>query len=122
MLGIFMPYNDNEDLVVKHYEEPLYKTIGEDVGGFIEIVRVKLGDRKNVVIVVNDEGVLQGLPLNDVASMLYGSPIFGNAVLMYEGFNEDGEPDIIGIKEEDVLPLLLDMFAIAINSEEIEND
>lgn len=119
MLGILIPFDDNKCLEVKHYEEPLYKTIGEDVGGFIEIVRVKLGDRKNVVIVVNDEGILQDLPLNALASILYGRPIFGNAVLMYEGYNEDGEPDIIGIKDEDVFPLFLDMFAITINSEEI---
>ena len=108
MLGIFIPaqaYN----IEMKNYDEPLYRTVGEDVDGYIEIVHIELGNFKDLVLVVNDEGLLRNLPCNDVASFLYGHYIAGNAVLMREGFNEDGEPDIIGISENEVFDIFLEM-------------
>lgn len=63
----------------KDFSEPAYKSVGEAVGGYIEIVHPK---RLNspYCMVVNDEGLLIGLPPNLHGSYLYctdqhGSPI-----------------------------------------------
>lgn len=87
---------------VKDFAAPLYQSLGEAVGGTIELVRP-------FVMIVNDEGLLLELPLNRLGSILYethkhGSPIVGNIVIMKEGMTSRG-PDIIGLKphEEDAL-------------------
>ena len=46
------------------------------VGGYVERVRCQ-GDRW---LLVNEEGLLCGLPVNTTASVLAGQPIVGNAV------------------------------------------
>ncbi len=51
----------------------------EAVGGWIEIVRPLPGERR-YVLVVNEEGVLKGLPFNPTASVLAGQRIVGPAV------------------------------------------
>lgn len=91
---------------VREYGEPLYKTIGEDVGGYIEIVHPEMLFAP-YVMVVNEEGLLQDLRLNLLGSKLYGTPrhgyaIVGNVVFMKEGINEDGEPDILGLDGGDI--------------------
>lgn len=84
-----------------NFEQPLFKTIGKAVGGYIEIVRLQaLGDPYRMV--VNEEGAVMGLPLNMLASILYGDAIFGNAVIMKEGYDDDGEPDIVGLEENEI--------------------
>lgn len=85
----------------REYGEPLYKTVGNDVGGYIEIVRPKHLPRPYVMI-VNEEGLLLRLPWNMAGSLLYGEGIAGNIVIMREGFTEDGEPDILGLEEDDI--------------------
>lgn len=63
------------------------------------------------VMVVNENGRWYGLPRNHTASILYGcglyhaEPIVGNAVIMKEGF-VDGEPDIIGLDDNDIQYLI----------------
>ncbi|MDP2950072.1 MAG: DUF3846 domain-containing protein [Chloroflexota bacterium] len=55
----------------------------EAVGGFIEIVHLK-GGRRPHIMVINEEGKVHGLPLNEHATSLYdGSPdyIVGNALV-----------------------------------------
>lgn len=89
---------------MKDFGEPLYQTVGEVVGGYIEIVH-PYGLEDPLVMIVNEEGLLKGLSVNPIASYLYrtqehGHPIVGNAVIMQEGMR-DGEPDIIGLEEEE---------------------
>lgn len=93
---------------VKDFAPPLYQSLGEAVGGTIELVRPR-GLARPFVMIVNDEGLLLDLPLNRLGSILYethkhGSPIVGNIVIMKEGMTSSG-PDIIGLdlEEEDVL-------------------
>ena len=93
---------------VKDFAPPLYQSLGEAVGGTIELVRPH-GLARPFVMIVNDEGLLLDLPLNRLGSILYethnhGSPIVGNIVIMKEGMTSNG-PDIIGLdlEEEDVL-------------------
>ena len=67
------------------------------VGGWIEIVP-GMYLPEPLRIICNDEGVLKRLPLNRAASLLYGSGIVGDVLLMAQGWR-DGEPDIVGLTE-----------------------
>lgn len=60
-----------------------------------------------LMMLVNEEGLLEGLPMNTIGSILYGTqihgqPIVGNIVIMKEGW-VNGEPDIVGLEEPDIL-------------------
>lgn len=93
---------------VKDFAEPPYKTIGETVGGYIEIVH-PMGLR-GAVMVVNDDGTIHSLPLNVIGSCLYGTqthriPIVGNVVIMKEGY-VNGERGLIGLEDSEIEPLL----------------
>ena len=94
------------EMRVQEFSEPAHKSIGEAVGGWIEIVRPARLERPYCMI-VNEEGVLLNLPINSFGSFLYGTdthgwPIAGDAVLMKEGYNSDGELDILGLDERDI--------------------
>ena len=91
---------------VQEFSEPAHKSIGDAVGGWIEIVHPKRLEYP-YCMVVNEEGVLRKLPINSFGSFLYGTdthgwPIAGDAVLMKEGYNSDGELDILGLDEQDI--------------------
>lgn len=52
---------------------------------------------------------MYNLPVNMLGSLLYGimvhgGPIYGNAVIMKEGFR-NGEPDVVGLSKRDLLTL-----------------
>jgi hypothetical protein len=51
------------------------------VGGFIELVHAC----KGWILVVNEEGLLRDLPRNNVASIIAGQQIVGNAMLVRDG-------------------------------------
>jgi len=51
------------------------------VGGLVEVVRLPV-EGEDEVMLVNEEGLLQGLPLNLTASMMSGGPIVGNVVVL----------------------------------------
>ena len=90
---------------VEDFEEPLYKTVGSAVGGYIEHVKpARL--RHPYCMIVNEEGRLLDLPLNYVGSYFYGTdqhgePIVGNIVVMKDGYR-NGEPDIVGLDDSEV--------------------
>ena len=91
---------------VLEFGEPAYKTIGKAVDGWIEVVHPK-GLPAPYCMVVNEEGLLRGLPLNLLGSILYetirhGNPIVGNIVPLKEGFSTPGERDFIGLDEDDI--------------------
>lgn len=90
---------------IEEFTAPVYKSIGRAVGGYIEIVHPR-GLTSPYCMVVNEEGLLIGLPLNLLGSTLYdtfrhGNPIVGNIVLLKEGF-VDGERDLIGLDDDDI--------------------
>ena len=100
---------------LKDFAAPLYMSLGEAVGGCIELVNPR-GLPAPYCMVINDEGLLRGLSFNPVGSYLYethkhGSPIVGTVVLMKTGFTSSG-PDIIGLEEEDVVCLQKLLFSI----------
>lgn len=95
---------------VQEYGEPLYRTVGETVGGYIEVVHPK-GLPAPYCMIVNEEGIIQELPVNLMGSILYeshihGSPIVGNIVIMKTGIR-NGEPDIVGLDGDEVAELVL---------------
>lgn len=90
----------------EEYAAPLHESIGKTVGGWIEVVHPKLLPAPYCMI-VNEEGLLLGLPLNLLGSILYerfrhGSPIVGDIVILKEGFTTPGERDFIGLDDEDL--------------------
>ena len=91
---------------VREFNEPAYETIGKAVGGWIEVVHPK-GLPGPFCMVVNEEGLLHGLPLNLFGCILYdtvrhGNPIVGDIVILKEGFTTPGERDFIGLDEDDI--------------------
>ena len=91
---------------VQEFSEPVHRSIGDAVGGWIEVVHPKRLEYP-YCMVVNEEGVLLKLPINSFGSFLYGTdthgwPVAGNAVLMKEVYNSDGELDILGLDEQDI--------------------
>jgi hypothetical protein len=64
------------------------------IGGWIEIVRPRGMERPNVMI-VDEEGLCKGLPINKLGSHLYGGPIAGDILIAREtkeylvGFPDD---------------------------------
>lgn len=66
------------------YEQVLYgsqtqlKQLQDIVGGYIEVVQIGGGE----VAIVNEEGLIHGLPYNQNASMLAGLDLVGTVVIM----------------------------------------
>lgn len=94
------------EMRVQEFSEPAHKSIGDAVGGWIEIVcPVRL--KRPYCMIVNEEGVLLNLPINTFGSSLYGmdyhgNPILGDIVLLKEGIDSDGERDILGLDEQEI--------------------
>lgn len=96
------------EMYIKDFAQPLYETIGKEVGGWIEVVH-PVGLKRapsNLCFVCNEEGLLHNLPLNLFGSVLYGfhihgNPIVGNIVFMREGM-VDGEPDFVDLTDADI--------------------
>lgn len=92
---------DTENRIqLKDFGEPLLDNLQKEVGGYIEVVHPKYLP-EGLCMVVDDEGLLKGSPVNNIASILYGTPehgqpIAGNAVILGEGF-VDGERDFVSL-------------------------
>lgn len=113
MKGIVI--STENQLTVRDFGAPLYKTIGEAVDGWIEIVRPG-GLKSPYVMVVNEEGLIKELPINIAGSILYGtpahgSPIVGNIVIMKEGWTDEGK-DILGLSDEEVVTLTNELVSL----------
>lgn len=70
--------------------EPGLKPMQQIVGGYIEMVSLPIGwDRRGLAVLwVNEEGLLKGLPENELASSLAQQRLVGPALLTGLG-NED---------------------------------
>lgn len=98
-------FTHDEKMYVKEFDRPLYKSVGEVVGGYIEVVHPR-GLREPLCFICNEEGLLEGLPMNLIGSLWYGTqhhghPIVGNIVVMKEGVTEEG-PDIVGLMPDEI--------------------
>jgi len=85
-----------------------YPGIRDLIGGWIEIVRPRLLPPE-LVMIVDEEGLLKELPINLIGTHLYGitapTPIVGPVVIAGEGI-VDGEPDLIGLTDQQCDDLL----------------
>lgn len=86
------------------YDPPHYDVIKEAVGGWYEHVH-PMGLDRPYSMMVNEEGLLLGLPLNRLGSELYGTPkhgqpIVGDVVFLKDGYH-GGEPDTVGMTEDE---------------------
>ncbi len=64
--------------VVEDYDVSSLEKLQEAVGGYIEIVTI---DRE-MCLIINEEGLLMELSLNDWASQMLGRPIVGDVIYM----------------------------------------
>ena len=103
------------EIRIEEFSDPLNKTVGSAVGGYIE--HVKPARRRHpYCMIVNEEGRLLDLPLNYVGSYFYGTdqhgePIVGNIVIMKDGYR-GGEPDIVGLNDveaEQIKDVIIDL-------------
>ena len=103
------------EIRIEEFSDPLYKTVGSAVGGYIEHVKpARL--RHPYCMIVNEEGRLLDLPLTYVGSYFYGTdqhgePIVGNIVIMKDGYR-GGEPDIVGLNDveaEQIKDVIVDL-------------
>ena len=92
---------------VRHVEDVnLLRYCQQAVKGHIEIVYPK-GLGRPYLLVVNDEGRLSNMEINQVASYLYGTqdhgePIVGPAMILKQIMTDDG-PDIGFLTQEEAL-------------------
>ena len=97
-------------------QEPALEGMQKEVGGYIEHVRpvelyeLNVPGKENLCMIVNEDGHFIGLAINLVASSLYNTSCFdwwsvlGNVLILAEGF-VDGEPDIVGLDDEQIQAL-----------------
>jgi len=83
----------------------LLEGLQEIVGGWVEIVHPLSLDEPYCMI-VNEDGLLRGLEVNPIASLLYGTlehgyPIVGDVAIMKDGYR-CGEPDIVGLNKNEI--------------------
>lgn len=79
----------HETIDIENTLEALQKA----VGGYIETVRLRVD---NAVMIVNEEGLLLGLPFNAAASALAGQTIVGAALVVgVDGEEFTDAPDVI---------------------------
>lgn len=87
--------------------EGLLEVMQDEVGGLIQMVhglRSELAELvPNLMMIVNEEGVILSLRYNALASLLApGQMLFGIALLMKTAvINEDGEQDIVPLTDEE---------------------
>ena len=106
---------------VREFGYPLHESIRPVLDGYMETVYPK-GLKEPYLMLVNEEGLLMKKPLNVIGSILYethqhGHPIVGNIVLMKFGYR-NGEPDIIGLTDEEANELMNQIIQLVIQKEE----
>jgi hypothetical protein len=71
-------YEPKTVLFMEKGEAPSLEDAQEFVGGYIEIVHT----RKGAQLIIDEVGRHKDLPVNELASMLYGGPIKGPAMIL----------------------------------------
>ncbi len=101
--------------------KPLHRSAGAIVNDYIEVVR-PINLKRPYVMICAESGLLKDMPLNLVASYLYGmqhhgNPIVGDVIIM----REDGV-NLIGLEDLELLRVQAQMSALwAVLSEVQEN-
>ena len=106
MVGLVVTVEN--DMFTVEYDSPHYDVIQKAVGGWYERVH-PVGLERPYCMMVNEEGLLQNLPMNLTGSVLYGTPqhgqpIVGDVIFLKDGYH-DGEPDVVGMTAEEAQSL-----------------
>ena len=106
MVGLVVTVENEMSTV--DYDAPHYDVIQKTVGGWYEHVH-PVGLERPYCMMVNEEGLLQGLPVNPIGAILYGTPqhgqpIVGNIIFLKEGYH-GGEPDVVGMTADEAQSL-----------------
>lgn len=104
-------FTTDREMYTMDFAEPLHKSVGEVIGGWIEIVRPR-GLTQPFCMIVNETGLQRELPLNIIGSFWYGThmhgaPIVGNIVVMKEGIR-NGEQDLVGLTDQEAAAIMRD--------------
>ena len=101
MIGIVLKTNNEVEIVdiVADSTGDEMRAMQGFVGGYIEHVRPR-GLPHPYCMIVNEEGLLDGLPRNRAASALYGgiTPIVGDVLILKDAVNEFEEGIIAGME------------------------
>ena len=65
----------------KIYQRPTLEEAQKIVGGYIEVLTIRDGKMQ---ILCNENGMVEGVGINDEASEIAGFPIAGNAIILSE--------------------------------------
>lgn len=114
-------FDTENQMQFKDFGEPLLDNLQKEVGGCIEVVHPKYLP-EGLCMVIDDEGLLKGYAINNIASILYGTPehgqpIVGTAVILREGFVA-GELDFMSLDDGDEVGLMLLFSALGICMQE----
>ena len=105
MRGILITADD--EISVVDLPDPTLDAMQKAVGGYIEHVNPR-GLPSPFCMVVNEDGMALELPQNLAGTLMYSIlyPILGDILVLKDGCNEHGEPDIVGLTAEEIEGLL----------------
>ena len=117
MKGIFVKASADtaaQTMCIRDFPEPYLETLGAAVGGDAELVRPK-GLERPYCMVVNESGLLLGLPVNLLGSILYGiaehgHPIVGNIVILKTEYDPENMGDrLAGLSDAEAGELVAEL-------------
>lgn len=84
---ILYPETDTQEaktvrVLPKNEQSYTLDEIQEIVGGFFEVVF----NENEYVVLANEDGLTEGLPLNELATSIYGKKIVGNTLVVHHEF------------------------------------
>lgn len=96
--------NTKNEICLIEYTPPNYDVLRKAVGGWYEHIH-PIGLKRPYSMMVNEEGLMLNLPINQLGSLLYGTqahgqPIVGDIVFVKDGYH-DGEPDVVGMDADE---------------------
>lgn len=89
----------NGEMEVKDLKYPLYDSMREEIGGYLEIVRPIAGIPHGFGLVIDLERKQKHLPTNFIASVICGEEIKGNVIFIREGRSKDFNLDFLQASE-----------------------
>lgn len=97
MLGLVITTDGK--MYKKDFREPLYSSAEPILGGLFENVN-PMYLQEPFCFLVNESGLLKGLPLNPIGCAWYQGEIAGNIIVLKRAFTSSG-PDVVGLTEEE---------------------
>lgn len=111
--GYFIPTDGN---ITKH-QQPTMSEVGELVGSRLGLFDIVYGeiDGKVFLVWVDDIGLMDGRPINPLASMIAGRPLFGD---VFVTGNEDDEGEVTDLDFDSFDKWFSNRLLVALTSDE----